>query len=127
MMMMQQGTATTAASHNTQFAPTARGGTIATPAAPSASGRDGTINDGHHHQADAEAEKEIRSLKQNLVDNVRMIRKMFSIEQDLRKDLDNLETENGTLSLRNRQLLEQQVHPCGLVECVWLLRLLHHA
>eukprot|EP00750_Incisomonas_marina_P007400 INCI1492.2.p2 GENE.INCI1492.2~~INCI1492.2.p2 ORF type:complete len:515 (-),score=95.41 INCI1492.2:28-1572(-) len=51
---------------------------------------------------------QIRSLKRNVVENVQMIRKMFSIEQELRKELDDVEAENDTLSVRNRQLEEGQ-------------------
>lgn len=59
--------------------------------------------------ADDPRDAQIRSLKRNVVENVQMIRKMFSIEQELRKELDDIEAENDTLSVRNRQLEEGQV------------------
>ena len=65
--------------------------------------------DGGSQEPPTNKDLEIRSLKKHLVDNVHMIRKMFSIEQNLRTELDGLERENSSLQVHNQRLQEDQV------------------
>lgn len=51
---------------------------------------------------------EVQKLKQTLVNNVAMIRKMFAVEQKLRCELDAAEENNGILIVENRKLMEGQ-------------------
>ena len=67
------------------------------------------LKDNSAAQVVQQKQQQIQQLKRNLVENVAMIRKMFSIEQELRQELDDAESENGTLAVENRRLIEEQV------------------
>jgi hypothetical protein len=65
----------------------------------------------------------VRQLKQTLVSNVEMIRKMFAVEQRLRAELDDAEEDNGALVVENNRLRAAQVRvrACVCVVGGWAL------